>query len=91
MQRLPQPPQLAGSAPRLAHVPEQFTNGVAQVEAHVPPEQTDPLGQLTPQVRQFKLSEFRFASQPFAAFPSQLPKPESQMKPHEREMHVDLA
>lgn len=83
----PQPPQLLGSATTFVQVdpasPQQASGaGQVQPETHVPLTQLPPGPQLAPHLPQLLGSVSRFASQPFAALPSQLAKPGEQTKPH---------
>jgi hypothetical protein len=55
-QTVPQALQLFGSFGRSRQTPEQFVVGDAQVEVHMPPEQTVPAPQTMPQVPQLALS-----------------------------------
>jgi hypothetical protein len=82
LQACPHMPQFARSVLVFAHPLAQQVVPVLHggppahpITTHVPPMQLEPVAHAWPQVPQFALSVFRFDSQPFAAEPSQLPKP----------------
>jgi hypothetical protein len=98
-QATPQAPQLVSVFRLVSHPlvgsPSQFAKPVAQVGAHTPFVQVVvpfALEQTVPQVPQFAGLVFRFASQPLAATPSQLPNPALQERmPHVPDEHVSVA
>ncbi|MFO0605277.1 MAG: hypothetical protein U0324_19010 [Polyangiales bacterium] len=76
-QTVPQPPQLLLSVAVLTHVPLHDTWPVGQAQA--PTTQSWPPVHTRPQAPQLLLSAARLVSQPLAALPSQLPKPDEQV------------
>jgi hypothetical protein len=95
----PQAPQLVRVFRLVSHPlvgsPSQFAKPDAQVGTHVPPVHVDvpfAFEHTVPQVPQFAGLVFRFASQPLAATPSQLPNPALQERmPHVPDEHVSIA
>lgn len=88
-QALPQPPQLFVSVARSTQLPPQDVRPTGQ--AHMLAWQVRPLVHTLPHVPQFALSVRRSRSQPFAALPSQLPKPVLQVRPQVEAIQVAMA
>lgn len=88
-QMFPQLPQLFASEPISMQVPPQGTRPAGQ--AHALAWQVRPPVQALPQAPQFVLLERKSSSQPFAALPSQSPKPVTHEKPQVLAVHVAVA
>ena len=84
----PQRPQWASDEVRLAHSPEQLVSPAAQVERHVPAEQTSPATHARPHEPQLARSVSTLTSHPLVALASQFAKPALHAKPHAPAAHV---
>lgn len=89
VQRVPQAPQLFVLLVMSTQVPAHIV--VPSGHSHIPARQVAPAAHAFAQRPQCERSEASTASQPFAALPSQLPKPVLHVNPHTPTAHVGVA